>query len=83
MQAIIDLPESVLESLATLARRQGATPSEVIRQIVEDHLQKADSGIRPKRDIALPLIYATQTGTIRRLTGADIDEIFADEDLSS
>jgi hypothetical protein len=83
MQAIIDLPESVLESLATLARRQGATPSDVIRRIVEDHLQRADSVIRPKRDIVLPLISATQTGTIRRLTGADIDQIFADEDLSS
>jgi hypothetical protein len=55
----------------------------VIRRIVEDHLQRADSVIRPKRDIVLPLISATQTGTIRRLTGADIDQIFADEDLSS
>ena len=46
MQATVELPEAVLQQLEVLARREDATPADLIRRIVEDHVARSQPSIR-------------------------------------
>jgi len=83
MQAIIELPDEVLQQLEMLARREGATPGDLIRRIVEDHVARSQSSIRPSLNVRLPLIPASETGPIRPVTGRDVDELLSDDHLTA
>ena len=73
MQATVELPEVVLQQLEMLARREGATPGDLIRRIVEDHVARCQASAHRSVNVSLPLIPASETGPIRPITGKDVD----------
>jgi hypothetical protein len=75
MQARVDLPEAVLQQLETLARREGATPGDLIRRIIEDHVARSQPSVQRILNVSLPLIPASETGPIRPVTGKVVDEL--------
>jgi len=83
MQATVELPEVVLQQLEVLARQEGATPGDLIRRIVEDHVARSQPSARRRFEVSLPLIPASETGPIQPVTGKDVDEILSDDHLSA
>jgi hypothetical protein len=83
MQATVDLPEAVLRQLEMLARREGATPGDLIRRIVEDHVARSQPPVARGPNVSLPLIPASETGPIRPVTGKDVDELLSDDRLTA
>ena len=83
MRATVELPEAVLRQIEMLAGREGATPGDLIRRIVEDHLAHSQPSAPRSFNVSLPLIPASETGPIRPLTGKDVDELLSDEHLSA
>ena len=79
MQATVELPEVVLHQLEMLARREGATPGDLIRRIVEDHVARSQPSVHRSLNVSLPLIFASETGPIRPITGKDVDELLSDD----
>jgi len=83
MQATVELPEVVLQQLEMLARREGATPGDLIRRIVEDHVARTQPSVQRTLNVALPLIPTSETGPIRPVTGKDVDELLSDDRLTA
>ena len=81
MQATVELPEVVLQQLETIARREGATPGDLIRRIVEDHVARCQPSIQRSFNVSLPLIPACETGPIQPITGKDVDVLLSDDHL--
>jgi hypothetical protein len=83
MQATVELPEGVVQQLEMLARSEGATPGDLIRRIVEDHVARSQPSVRRTLNTSLPLIPASETGPIRPITGMDVDELLSDDRLTA
>jgi hypothetical protein len=83
MHATVELPEAVIEQLEMLARREGATPGDLIRRIVEDHVARIRPFVEIAVTVSLPLIPASETGPIRPVTGKDLDELLSDGRLTA
>jgi len=83
MQATVELPEVVLLQLEILARQEGATPGDLIRRIVEDHVARSQTSVPRSFNVSLPLIPASETGPIRPVTGKDVDELLSDDRLTA
>ena len=83
MQATVELPEAVLQQLEMLARREGATPGDLIRRIVEDHVARNQPSVQRSLSVSLPLIPASETGPIGPVTGKDVDELLSDDRLTA
>jgi hypothetical protein len=81
MQATIELPEAVLRQLETLAKREGATPGDLIRRLVEAHVAHSEAFAQPGQYVSLPLIPASETGPIQPLTGKDVDQLLSSDHL--
>ena len=75
MQATVEIPEAVLHQLEMLARREGATPGDLIRRIGEDHVARSQPSPSSSLNVSLPLIPASETGPIRSVAGKDVDEL--------
>jgi hypothetical protein len=83
MQARVELPEGVLQQLEMLARREGATPGDLIRRIVEEHVARCQPSAQRIFNVSLPLIPAFETGPIRPVTGRDVDELMSDDHFAA
>jgi len=83
MHATVELPEGVLQQLEILARREGATPGDLIRRIVEDHVARSQPFVQRSLNVSLPLIPASETGPIRPVTGKDVDQLLSDDHLTA
>jgi hypothetical protein len=83
MQARVDLPEGVLHQLEMLARREGATPGDLIRRIVEDRVACSQPSVARGIKVSLPLIPASETGTIQPVTGEGVGELLSDDRLTA
>jgi len=83
MQAIVQLPEEVLQQLEMLARREGGTPGDLIRRIVEEHMARSQPFMECGLNVSLPLIPASETGPIRPVTGRDVDELLSDDHFAA
>jgi hypothetical protein len=83
MQASLELPDKVMRELEALAVAEGTTPDLLIRRPVTEHLQQHSSPSQVKKEVQLPLIPVAETGPIRSLSGTDLDDLFAREDLAS
>jgi hypothetical protein len=79
MRATVELPEAVLQQLEMLAGREGATPGDLIRRIIEDHVARCRASAERRFSVSLPLIPASETGPIRPVTGKDVDVPLSDE----
>jgi hypothetical protein len=73
MRATVELPEAVLRQIEMLAGQEGATPGDLIRRIVEDHVARGQPSVERRFSVSLPLIRASETGPIRPVTGKDVD----------
>lgn len=82
MQATFELSERVLRDLEALALEEGTTPERVIEQLLAEHGHRR-SPLVTKQQVRLPLIPIAETGPIKAFSGADLDDIFAREDLAS
>ena len=83
MQATVDLPEAVLHQLEMLARREGGTPGDLIRRIVEYDVARSQPSAARSLNVSLPLIPASETGPIRPVTGKDVDELLSGDRLTA
>ena len=81
MQATVELPEAVLRQIEMLAGREGATPGDLIRRIVEDHVARSQASVERRFNVSPPLIPASETGSIRPVTGKEVDVLLSDEHL--
>lgn len=80
MKATVEIPDDVLRELESLALREGVTANQVIRQLIEGHVQQQRAG---NGSAELPLIPASETGRISDVTGLQIDEILSRDQLSA
>ncbi len=76
MRATIDLREPIFEALQSRAGQEGSSVEAVILQVI----QSAVVPIGTKASISgnrvhLPLVPSKRPGTLRSMTGAEIDEI--------
>ena len=83
MRATVELPEAVLRQIEMLAGREGATPGDLIRRIVEDHVARCRPSAQLSFNVSLPLIPASETGPIRPVTGRDVDELLSDDHFAA
>jgi len=83
MQATVELPEAVLRQLEMLAKREGATPADLIRRLVEAHAEGSNPTAQHNLEAHLPLIPASETGPIQPVTGADVDAILSRDHLAA
>src|ERR1019366_5150339 len=60
MQATVQLPEEVLQQLEMLAEREGGTPGDLIRRIVEEHILRSHSFMAGGVNVSRPLIPASE-----------------------
>ncbi len=78
MAATIELPENLASRLEDMAREEEIRVDDLIRRLIAEHESRKQSGER------LPVnfnpIPKEEVSEVRSLTGAEIDEIFADED---
>lgn len=77
MQATVEFPDAVLQRLELLATQEGATAADLIRRLVEAHLNLRETPALPNQYVRLPLIPASETGPIQPVTGSDVDEILS------
>ena len=81
------LPQALAHRLESLAEEEGTSVDGLLRRLVSEHVERRGvvSGHRsvPRRDVQFPLIPLEETGVIQPVTGADIDEIFALDDIAS
>lgn len=83
MQATVELPEAVLRRLEVLAKREGATPADLILRLVEAHVERCNPPAERGVEVHLPLIAASETGPIQPFTGKDVDEILSRDHLAA
>jgi hypothetical protein len=81
MRATVELLDEVVRQLEQLAGQEGATPSDLIRRIVEDHLANARPTAHRGFEVSLPLIPASVTGPIQPITGRDVDDLLSNDRL--
>lgn len=87
MEATVQLPEALAHRLERIAEEEGTDLNGLIRRLVSEHAERrgAMSGhrIAPRREVSFPLISKEETGVIYPVTGADLDDMFALDDLAS
>ena len=83
MEATVQLPDALVNRLERLAEQEGISVPGLIQRLVAEHVQQAEPVASRKRDARLPLIPRERTGVVLPVTGADLDEMFAREDLTS
>jgi hypothetical protein len=81
MRATVELPEAVLRQIEMLAGGEGATPGDLIRRIVEDHVARCRPSVKRRFSVSLPPIPASGTGPIRPITAKDVDALLSDDRL--
>jgi hypothetical protein len=62
-----------------LAGQEGATPGDLIRRIVQEHVARCQPSAQRRISVSQPLIPASETGPIRPVTGKDVDVPLPDE----
>jgi hypothetical protein len=83
MQATVELPEAVLRQIEMLAKQAGATPADLIRQLVEAHVESSNPTGQRNLEARLPLIPASETGPIQPVTGGDVDAVLSRDYLTT
>ena len=87
MEATVLLPELLVHRLERLAQEEGISLDRLIQRLVSEHLERPKGSFAhrsgPRKSVRLPLISREETGVMMPVTGADLDEIFACDDLAS
>ena len=80
---MFELPDKVIRELEELAVEERMTPERLIERLVAEQVQRHSRELKTKRQVRLPLIPIAETGPIGMVSGSDLDDIFAREDLAS
>ena len=83
MAATIQLPEKLASQLEDLARKEDMRVDDLIRRLIAEHETRERPSEAGRRIVNFPLISKEEAPVVRSFTGAEIDELFADEDLAS
>ncbi len=87
MEATVQLPEPLARQLSRLAQEEGRTLDGLISFLVSEHVERRSvlsaQGAPRRKDVVFPLIESEATGLIKPVSGAEIDEIFAADALTS
>jgi hypothetical protein len=83
MAATIQLPENLASQLEDLARKEEMRVDDLIRRLIAEHESRPRPGEAGRRIVSFPLISKEEAPVVRSFTGAEIDELFTDEDLAS
>jgi len=83
MAATIKLPEHLASRLEELAREERSTVDALIDRLMCEHLERYSRPAREKKIVKFPLLSKEEAPVVRSLTGAELDELFADEDFAS
>ena len=83
MEATVQLPDALAHRLERLAKEQGTSVDALIRRLVSERLELQESARVGRKEVGLPLIPRRETGVIVPVTGADLDAMFAREDIAS
>jgi hypothetical protein len=83
MVATVQLPDALADRLERLARQEGTSLPGLIERLLTEHLEQHKASPPGNHETRLPLIPKRQTGVVLPVTGADLDEMFAREDLAS
>jgi hypothetical protein len=73
---MIDLPEAVFEALRSRAIQQDSSVEAVILQVIERAVTERRYSAEAERRVQLPLVPTKRPGTLRSLTGGEIDNLF-------
>ena len=82
MAATIQLPENLASQLEDLARREEVGVDDLIRRLIAEHETRQKPSEGGRRIVSFPLISKEEAPVVRSFTGAEIDELFGDEDLA-
>ena len=85
MEATLQLPEALAHRLEALAREEGTSLNSLLGLLVSEHVERRRLPVRStsaRKDVRFPLIPKEVTGVIGPFTGADIDELFALDDIA-
>lgn len=83
MQATVELPDAVAGQLEALAAQEGTTVEKLIERLVSGYVRQLPALRSGQGEVSLPLVAENETGPVRTVTGADLDEIFAREDFAA
>ena len=87
MEATVQLPEALAHRLERIAAEEGTNLSGLIRRLVSERAERPGAASRhrtgPRGNVSFPLIPKEETGVIHPVTGSDLDEMFALDDLAS
>jgi hypothetical protein len=75
MRATIDLPEPIFAALQRRAGQQGSSLEDVILQAIENAISPIGVPAGDGQRVHLPLVPSKRPGTLRSMTGAEIDDI--------
>jgi hypothetical protein len=75
MRATIDLPEPVFEALQSRAEEQDSSVEAIILKVIENAIAPVRGSIHPRNRVQLPLVPSSRPGTLRSMTGGEIDDI--------
>jgi hypothetical protein len=83
MAATIQLPENLAGRLEDLAKEENVSVDILVSRLVSEHLERRQRPQTDRAPVSFKPLSKEETGEIRSLTGAEIDEIFASEDYLS
>lgn len=87
MDAILQLPEALAHRLQSLAAEEQTSLDGLLRRLVSEHVERRgvqpSNRSMPRRDVSFPLVSEDHTGVIHPVTGPDLDEMFALDDITS
>jgi hypothetical protein len=78
----LEVPDEVFESLQQRSRNQGISPAEWLERALASQVEQQQPEIQRER-IRFPIVSAERVSSARPVTGAEVDSLFADEDLPS
>ena len=81
MSATIQLPENLAGRLEDLAKEENVSIDILVGRLVSEHLERRKRIALEKKAVRFPLLSREEVAVIAPQTGAEIDEIFASEDL--
>ena len=75
MRATIDLPEPIFAALQDRAGLKGTSVEDFILQVIENAIEPVRAPIHERKRVRLPLVLSKRPGTLRSMTGGEIDDM--------
>jgi hypothetical protein len=87
MEATAQMPEGLAQRLERLADEEGTSVDDLIRLMLSEHAGRRRCAFRRppgvRKEVRFSLISLEETGVIQPVSGADLDDMSALDDLAS